>query len=193
MAQIMISLFLALAFTCGFAEAASFTVDAQNSAVNFLAVGRPSMLKIKGTGAKPKGAFSTGAKVDGEIQVDLREFTTGISTRDKHMKEKYLQTDKPENQVAKFKITSIEIPGKDVPASGEVAAKIGGTLTLHGKTLPVKSESMLKIEGAKLSTNVLLNLKLSDYGIEIPSFAGVTVAENVDVDIKLQADRKMTK
>lgn len=151
------------------------------------------MLKIKGTGAKPTGSFTTGAKPGGEIQLDLREFTTGIATRDKHMKEKYLHTDKPENQFAKFKITSIEVPGKDLPATGEVAAKIGGTLTLHGKTLPVISEAKLKIEGTKLSTNVLLNLKLTDYGIEIPSFAGVTVAENVDVDIKLEAERSDKK
>lgn len=193
MAQTMINLLVVLVFFGSVANAASFNVNAQQSEVSFLAVGRPSMLKIKGTGAKPTGFFSTGLKTEGEIQVDLREFTTGIATRDKHMKEKYLHTDKPENQFAKFKITSIEMPGNEVPPTGEVLVKIGGTLTLHGKTLPVTSESKLKIEGAKLSTNVLLNLKLTDYGIEIPSFAGVTVAENVDIDIKLEAERSDKK
>lgn len=189
----MISLLLGLFAIGASATAANFTVDAGQSEVSFSAVGRPSMLKIKGTGAKPSGSFSIGAKTAGEIQVDLREFTTGIATRDKHMKEKYLHTDKSENQFARFKITSVEIPGKDVPTSGEVPAKISGTLTLHGKTMPVSSDTKLKVDGEKLSTNVLLNLKLTDYGIEIPSFAGVTVAEVVDIDIKLQADRSDKK
>lgn len=193
MAQTMTKFLFVLFLASPFANAATFSVNTDQSEVNFLAVGRPSMLKIKGTGAKPKGTFSTGAKPEGEIQIDLREFTTGIATRDKHMKEKYLHTDKPENQFAKFKVSSIEIPGKDVPASGEVPAKISGTLTLHGKTLPVSSESKLKIDGQKLSTNLQLKLKLTDYGIEIPSFAGVTVAENVDVDIKLEAERSDKK
>lgn len=189
----MIKFLFVLFFASSFAQAATFTVNSEQSEVNFLAVGRPSMLKIKGTGAKPKGTFSTGVKPEGEIQVDLREFTTGIATRDKHMKEKYLETDKPENQFAKFKISSIELPGKDLPATGEVPAKISGTLTLHGKSLPVKSESKLKVDGQKLSTSLQLNLKLTDYGIEIPSFAGVTVAENVDVDIELEAERSDKK
>ena len=189
MVQTTIKFLFVLFFATSLTQAATFTVNSEQSEVNFLAVGRPSMLKIKGTGAKPKGTFSTGAKPEGEIQVDLREFTTGIATRDKHMKEKYLETEKPENQFAKFKITSIEIPGKDLPSSGEVPAKISGTLSLHGKTLPVSTDSKLKLDGQKLSTNVQLKLKLTDYGIEIPSFAGVTVAENVDVDIKLEAER----
>lgn len=188
MAQTTISFFLFLLFS-QVAHAATFQVTPEKSEVEFLAVGRPSMLKVKGTGGKPTGSFTTGAKAAGEIQVDMRDFTTGISLRDKHMKEKYLETGKPENQFAKLKITSIEVPAKDVPASGEVDAKVAGTLTLHGKSQPIRTESKLKIEGKTLSTEMKFKLKLSDYGIEIPSYAGITVAEDVDVNIKLQAER----
>lgn len=189
MAQTMISFILFLLASQG-AQAATFQVASERSEVGFLAVGRPSMLKVKGEGGKPSGTFTTGEKAGGEIQVDLREFSTGITLRDKHMKEKYLELDKPENQFAKLKITSIELPGKDIPASGEVDAKITGTLALHGKSQPVRTDSKLKIEGKNLSTEMKIKLKLSDFGIAIPSYAGITVAEDVDVDVKIQAEQK---
>ena len=63
-----------------------FVIDADSSA-EFLAVGRPSMIKINGTGGKVQGKFALdGAKSIGEITLDLRDFTTGMQLRDKHMK-----------------------------------------------------------------------------------------------------------
>jgi polyisoprenoid-binding protein YceI len=182
-------LLLAALFSWQSVNAASYTVDSGTSSVEFLAVGRPSMIKIKGTGAKPSGTFITDSSSGSEIKVDLNQFTTGMSLRDRHMKEKYLETAKPGNQFAILKISKIDLSGKELPASGEIPAKISGTLTLHGKTLPVSSDAKLKIDGAKLSSDVNLKLKLTDYGVEIPSFAGVTVAADVDVDVKLLANR----
>lgn len=189
MVQTMIKFFLVVLISQS-AHAATYQINAQKSEVDFLAVGRPSMLKVKGAGGKPSGSFTTGEKAGGEIQVDLREFSTGIALRDKHMKEKYLELEKPENQFAKLNITSIELPGKDVPANGEVDAKVAGTLSLHGKSQPIRTESKLKVDGKSLSTEMKLKLKLSDYGIAIPSYAGITVAEDVDVNIKIQAEQK---
>ena len=188
MAQTMISSLL-IFLACHAAHAATFQVVPQKSEVEFIAVGRPSMLKVKGTGGKPTGSFTTGAKAGGEIQVDMRDFTTGIALRDKHMKEKYLGTEKPENQFAKLRITSIEMPGEEVPVRGEVDARVSGTLTLHGKTQPIRTESKIRIDGKNLTTEVKFKLKLSDYGIEIPSYAGITVAEMVDINIKLEGEQ----
>src|SRR5262245_62020670 len=73
----------------------SIPLDPAAGSTEFHAVGRPSMLKITGKGPGPKGEIKAeGSKVTGSFSVDLNAVTTGISMRDHHMKEKYLQTDK---------------------------------------------------------------------------------------------------
>ena len=164
----------------------NFTVG-PGSSVEFVAVGRPSMLKVHGTGAKPEGNFSIGKASSGDIAVDLNSFTTGMNLRDKHMKEKYLETGKTENQIAHFKIKQVALPSGELPQSGDVPVKITGDFTLHGKTKEMTVDSNLKIADKTLSTNPVFKIKLSDFGIAIPSFAGVTVAEDVDIMLDLRA------
>lgn len=181
-----VSLF-ALAFSINALAAASYEVNSDASHVDFLAVGKPSMIKIRGTKAKTTGSFSI--PTGGEIRMDLDGIDTGISMRDKHMKEKYLQTSKGENKYAIFKITEIKTADGKLPVSGEVAAKIKGMMTLHGETKPLETDAILKSSGETLIADTKLKLKISEYKIDLPTFAGVTVAEDVDVDVHLEAKK----
>ena len=64
----------------------------QSGEINFLAVGKPSMIKIKGKAPAPfTKAIIENNKLSLESNLVLTELDTGIGLRDEHMKDKYLQ------------------------------------------------------------------------------------------------------
>ncbi|MGE3974389.1 MAG: YceI family protein [Bdellovibrionales bacterium] len=184
-------LFLVFSISAVFAAApATKTYKAEKPGeVKFLAVGRPSALKIKGEGAAPTGEFKeTAGKVFGSVDFDLHSLKTGINMRDEHMKNKYLEVDK-HNGLANLKLENLELPGDIV--SGSQSSKEGlpfkGKLSLHGETKDVQGTYNLTKTATGYDVLAKFNLKLSDYKINIPSYAGITVAEDINVEIKTTA------
>ncbi len=164
--------------------------DPAKSKVEFLAIGRPSALKIKGQGATASGALTLeNASTEGEITVNLDDFKTGLETRDKHMKEKYLETEKAQNKTAKLKIIKLDLPANYWSSKSAVSkAKFSGTLALHGVQKNIEGELNLKAaQNNVVSGDSNFNIKLTDYAIAIPSFAGITVAEDVNVSVSFEA------
>jgi len=102
------------------------------------------------------------------------------------MKEKYLQV----SQFPTAKISDIEIA---LPAGWLESAKeakgleFTGQLELHGVKKPVKGTVNLQADGDKVSLKAEFPLKLSAHSIDIPSFAGVTVAEDITVTVDTSA------
>jgi polyisoprenoid-binding protein YceI len=172
--------------------AASQKVDfvREKSSVTFIAIGRPSAMKIYGKKAKPEGSvlFSADGAVSGQIKVDLDEFTTGMSLRDRHMKEKYLEINKDGNQFATIELSKVDFPSDfwSTQKTGEFTFQ--GTLSLHGSKKAI--DGKLKVTTRKLDelqASSVFSIKLTDYGIQTPSFSGITVAENVEVDVSFEA------
>lgn len=166
-----------------FASTGSWNIDSELSSTQFLAVGKPSLLKIKGEGGKPFGVLKgEGGKYSGEISLNLENFKTGIETRDKHMKEKYLET-------SKFAVTKISIEG--FPEScldkleGEKSCEFLGRLNLHGVEKPINGKVTAMRSGANIKLKSEFKINLTDYAINIPSFAGVTVADEVTIQSDL--------
>lgn len=188
MKSIIVTLLLVLGFQPADA-AVKLTLDRNASSAEFLAVGRPSTLKIRGTKAKPEGQLTiNGESVQGEISLNLSEFETGIGLRDRHMKEKYLEVEKEGFQKSKLKIKSIALPATFWKSPSPQSALFKGTLFLHG----VEKEIEGHIEIAEAAKDELTGLAkftimLPEYGIAIPSFSGVTVAEKVDLEIKFKS------
>jgi len=155
--------------------------------VGFLAIGKPSAIKIRGKGTAPKGAILVAGKdIQGEFTFDENSLDTGINLRDRHMKEKYLQTEK--YPTAKFKITKLTLPA-EFAATGFKAENIPveGDLTLHGITKPVKGTATIACNSGVATGHIAFGTQITEYGIEIPSYMGVKVADHVDVDVDLQA------
>lgn len=144
--------------------------------VHFQAVGKPSAIRIEGD-AQPVTSEKTSwkdGKFSGTFHLPLDSISTGIAMRDKHTKEKYLET-------AKYPTADYVV--KDCPLKvGE--ATCDGSLTLHGVTKPV-SLKFVVTEGTpkqlKIATD--FTVKLTDYGIAIPTFANITVADEVKVHV----------
>jgi polyisoprenoid-binding protein YceI len=143
-----------------------------NAKVTFVAIG-PAGLQIQGSTPDLK-ASSTDANLS--IVVPLANLSTGISLRDQHMRDKYLEVPKfPEATltVAKAQLKS--------PASGQtVQVDVPGMLTLHGQTKPVSVHYEARNDGP-VSVNGRFHLVMTDFGITVPSYLGVTVKPDVDV------------
>lgn len=162
--------------------ATSLKNDAGTGTVEFLAVGRPSMLKIHGTAAGPAANLADdGKQLTGTIDFDLDKLDTGIAMRTEHMKEKYLQT----KQYPKATLTLSDVPvdaafEKNLSSGGEKSFK--GKLALHGKEHEVAGSYTAEAGLVKAK----FPLTLSDYSIDVPKYLGVTVADTVDVNVELQ-------
>lgn len=175
------------------------TVSAQvidlssGASVEFDAVGKPSMISIKGTGAKTTGKLELKeGNAVGEFIVDLNSFTTDMETRDEHMKENYLETKKPGFDKAILKIDQKDLAEKVLPVKGKWSPKnMKGLLTLHGVTKEVPLTADLELSEANAKGKVKFKIKLQDYAIEIPSFAGITVADEVSAEVNI--DNKVTR
>jgi polyisoprenoid-binding protein YceI len=161
---------------------ASGAVNLKNNGgeVSFLAVGKPSMLKIKGHADKPDAHFSlSGANLSGTTEIDMDKFATGISLRDKHMKEKYLET--ASYPKAKLTIKDVNVGPGFADNLGAPSTAFEGTLAFHGKERAVKGT----FSASNGAVTAKFPLTLSDFGVAIPSYLGVTVAENVEVEANL--------
>lgn len=158
--------------------------------VEFEAIGKPAMINIKGTGSSATGAlnFKEGTAL-GEFIVNLKKFTTDMETRDEHMKEKYLEVEKPGFDKAILKIDQkLEAM---LPQSGSWNPQnLKGQLTLHGVTKEIPLYPKIDVKDGSAKGVVNFKIKLQDFKIDIPSFAGITVADevtaNVHIDSKVQ-------
>ena len=170
----------ALLFFMGFSAFAEqeLVLSSDKGTVEFLAKGRPALLKIKGKGDGAFGSFKVkGNKASGQVELSISSFTTGISLRDDHMKNKYLEIEKYPKAVLTL---------KNLPLPKGLKGKINfaGVLKLHNVEKPVKGKLIFK--GTKKNINTVkadFNIKISDFDIAIPSFKGVTVAEDVKISV----------
>jgi polyisoprenoid-binding protein YceI len=147
-----------------------------DSRIVFKASG-PAGLSFEGKGRDVKVKENGNSVV---VSVKLDALATGIDLRDRHMKEKYLET-------GKYPVATLEVDKSKLhfPEGSAVSGTTEGKLTLHGVTKPVKVS--YKADGdhnqAKVDGSMHFNMK--DFNIEVPTYLGVTVKPNIEVEVKL--------
>lgn len=158
------------------------TSDASFADVKFLAIGHPSAIRIQGNGKvlnAEKVEWKTG-KFSGVFHVPLDSLETGIGLRDRHMKEKYLETGKYPN-------ADLAVEGCPLKVGAESCE---AKLTLHGVSKPVTlALTVTDGEPKSFAVDAAFTIKLSDFGIEIPKFANITVAEDVKVEVATETPK----
>lgn len=154
-------------------NAALLDLKADQSEVEFLAVGKPSFLKIKGVTKALSAELDINEQklISGTLDVDLNQIETGIELRDEHMKDNYLKT----REFPKAILTMKDLP---LDFEGEFLAE----LTLHGHTQSVKIE----ISKEDLKRQASFKINIQDFNIPVPSYQGITVAKEVTVTTKLE-------
>lgn len=164
---------LALLFcvsTSAFADTYSFSKS--NNKVEWTAIGSPGFLRINGTGGAAEGSLETkDGKVSGTLTCALDTYKTGVELRDKHLQEKYLET-------AKYPTAKLVL--KDQPYTDGKESTATADLTVKDVTKPVKIT--FTVSGKKV--NAKFKLAIKDYpSIGVPSYLGVTVADEVEVSV----------
>jgi hypothetical protein len=151
------------------------------------ALSTPSGVGVKFVAAGPGGVSIVGESAalrildDGQsiaVVAPLEGLHTGIGLRDRHMKEKYLE-------VAKYPEAELRVDRKSLafPSTGQLARDARGEFKLHGhsKPVPFHYQATRAANGFDVSATFELNIK--DYGIEVPSYLGVTVKPDVEVSV----------
>ncbi len=154
--------------------------NARESEVVFHATG-PAGLKIDGKTKELRVSEEGGKLV---FAVPLAGVDTGIGLRNKHMTEKYLE-------VGKFPAAElvVERSALRMPEDGkEAAGKAPGTMKIHGQSRPVEVNYKAKRAGSAYQVEGSVKLSIKSFGIEIPSYMGVTVKDDVEVEIKTKVD-----
>lgn len=153
----------------------------------FLAIGRPSMLRIHGEGQGPSGELEVdGQSVQGAFEMDVSSFSTGIDLRDRHMKEKYLEVEKFKNAKLVLKKLSLPAPLKKLFAGSEsVEVPFDGEMELHGVRQDVHgSVAMKPKDGGQIAFEAKFPIEITRFKIEVPSYLGIKIADKVEVDVK---------
>lgn len=162
------------------------TLQATKSEVEFLAIGKPSAIKIRGKGQDLKSQLQWKDKqLSGSFIFNLDSLDTGIELRTHHMKEKYLETAKYKTAELVLKPLSMaQDPCKDILQVQK--ASFEGTLKLHGVEKPVKGDFDVKGEKGQGAARVRFDLNITDYQIEIPVYMGIKVADRVENSVDLE-------
>jgi polyisoprenoid-binding protein YceI len=180
-------LFCLTSFISTWAAAAEDVVFDQNSgSVEFHATGHPSAIKIVGKGKSSKGSFTVKEKtVTGSAHFDLASLDTGIETRNTHMKEKYLEIQKFPDAV--LTITKMELPKDFVKDSSFTKLPFTGNLSLHGVEHAVTGLADISRHDSDVTINATFGLKIADYAIALPTFMGITMADDVQITVQSKA------
>lgn len=137
----------------------------------------------------------------GKVKVPINNIKTGIDLRDEHMKsDMWLNAGK--FPYAEFQLTGIKNPSsKSLNDGQKVKATLVGKFTVHGVTKDIEVPGTLtyfkesdrtkaKAPGNLLVANADFNIKLSDYGVMIPSMVVGKVNEEVLITANFVASDK---
>ena len=165
-------------------HASLIDVDQTTAKTSFVAVGKPAMLRIRGESEGITSKLNLENKlVNGDVNVQLAKFKTGIETRDEHMKKKYLEIEKFPEAVLHIKDFSVA----ELKSGVKRELNFKANLSLHGVTKEVEVKSKLEaISDSKFKIQASASIKLSDFNIDIPSYAGIKVADSVDFEVQFQ-------
>lgn len=153
----------------------------------FIATGRPAFIKIDGTGTGLTGSLKvTDDLVSGQASFPLSTLDTGISMRDRHMKEEYLEVQKyPDAQLTVNQVKMSKDPS--VNGFSQTDVPFEGTLTVHGVSHAVNGTIDVSTSGGIMKGDAKFGIKISDFGFAKPEFMGMTVNNDVKVEVHLQA------
>ncbi len=117
------------------------------------------------------------------VKVALARLDTGISLRNKHMREKYLEVTKYPNAELVVKRSDLKVP----EAGREVQSEADGEMRIHGRSRRVRFNYHAKNTNDGLNVVGSTRIDIREYGIQVPSYLGITVKPNVDISVQFAA------
>ena len=123
---------------------------------------------------------SDGGTIKGALLVELMKLETGISLRDRHLRNNYLEVQKGAGfSIAKLENIKVE------RLAGKTTFK--GTLQLHGQQREVSGTADVQPVGKGYKLVASFPVRVSEFQIPEPSYLGVGVKDEVTVNVTLTA------
>jgi polyisoprenoid-binding protein YceI len=120
------------------------------------------------------------------VKVLIKSFEFEKALMQEHFNENYMESDKFPNATLSAKIKNIaEI---DFAKDGTYPADVEGKLTIHGVTKDVTEKGTITVKAGKVNAVSNINVKLADYGIEIPNTVVNNISETISVKIDLNLE-----
>ncbi|HZM91861.1 MAG TPA: YceI family protein [Vicinamibacterales bacterium] len=123
----------------------------------------------------------------GELSVDLKTLDTGISLRNQHMLDNYLEVRKSQ-EFETAVLSNIDVG----PLTAGVAAghsRFTAHLRLHGTTQAVAGQATMSERGSSVRVEASFPIRISDYAIADPRYLGVGVKNEVAVRVAFLANK----
>ena len=175
------TLLFTVALSFAGAAAAGWSRTAATAETRFTGTG-PAGFKIEG---KTNDVVVSDDGTVLKVVVGLAKLSTGISLRDTHMREKYLEIEKFPTVALTVPLASLSIPKDGSTGEGDVT----GLVTLHGVT----KERLVHYKGSCTAgvCDVVgtLPLNMNEHGISVPSYLGITVKPAITVTTTFQVKR----
>lgn len=126
----------------------------------------------------------TSSVLVGDLSVDLATLDTGIALRNQHLRENYLEVQKPGYE--KAVLSAVDVGALTPDVTGGTRA-FTARLRLHGTTRPVSGRATLERRGGLLRVDATFPVSIADYGIPDPRYLGVGVRNEVTVRVRFDA------
>jgi polyisoprenoid-binding protein YceI len=117
------------------------------------------------------------------LTVPLSNIDTGIGLRNDHTK-KALEAEKYPTTTLKVARSALKFPAAGADSSGDAR----GALTLHGQTKDITFHYVAKNNGGAIAVTGTSRINMNDYGVTAPSYLGVTVKPDVDLNTSFSAN-----
>jgi polyisoprenoid-binding protein YceI len=132
--------------------------------------------KIIGTGTDLRFESKGGQLI---FKVPLSAVSTRHDARDKQMRDRYLEADTHPTVELQMARGALTIPKADGVFEGDAKAR----LKLHGKARETIVHYSVERRGESLKVSGSFRIDLRSHGIDIPTYRGITVRPEVDVEV----------
>jgi len=117
-------------------------------------------------------------KSDLYFEVNLNSLDTGIGLRNRHMRENYLETDQYPTTHFKGSLVKLE-----ETSAGTYKVLAQGKMFIHGKERLKSIEAEIEKKGQFLHIKSACDVKLTDYGITVPSIMFYKINETMELKL----------
>jgi polyisoprenoid-binding protein YceI len=121
----------------------------------------------------------------GDLSVDLGTLDTGISLRNDHLRNKYLEVGRGPG-FDRAVLSEIHLGDGD-PRGVQGKTHFSGTFLLHGTKRPIAGPATVRQEGKGVRVEASFPVTVSEFGIEKPQYLGVGVKDQVSVTVTFVA------
>ena len=121
------------------------------------------------------------------FKVPLSTVSTRHEGRDRQMRDRYLEADTHPAVELRVAREALSLPRGDGLVEGNAKAK----LKLHGKARDTMVHYTIERKGSSLKVTSTFRVDLRLHGIDIPSYRGITVHHDVDVEVAFGSEDRV--